>query len=136
MYFEGSEALVPGLLDWVETWVRPEGGAVHLAGISNGGISAFRVAGENPERFASMVVFPGFPRSDDDRAALEGLADIPVSMFVGEDDTGWVEPMSDAATRLRELGGEVVFEIVPGEGHIISTLADGRRVFDELDAAR
>lgn len=49
LFFQGSERLVPGFLDWVETWVSPEGGAPHVAGISNGGISSFRYAAQNPE---------------------------------------------------------------------------------------
>ena len=38
----------------------PEGGRFHVGGISNGGLSSFRVAVESPERFASLVVLPGF----------------------------------------------------------------------------
>lgn len=136
LFFDGSERLIPGFLDFVSSWVSPEGGAVHLSGISNGGISAFRVATENPDRFASVTVFPGFPRSDADVGALETLTSIPVNLFVGERDTGWVDPMTDAAERLTELGGDVTFEVFPDEGHLIGVLTDGVRIFDELDAAR
>jgi len=80
------------------------------------------------------VVFPGFPRTDADVANLAELADTPIGMFVGGNDPGWITPMQDAATALAELGGDVVLEIAPDEGHIIGSLSDGVRIFDELEA--
>jgi poly(3-hydroxybutyrate) depolymerase len=136
LFFQGAEAVVPDLLDWIETWVTPESGRFHVAGVSNGGLSAFRVAGQQPERVASLLVFPGYPRSDDDRAALDELASVPVRMFVGETDTGWREPMEATEVSILDLGGDVTLEIVAGEGHIIGALSDGVRIFAELDAAR
>jgi pimeloyl-ACP methyl ester carboxylesterase len=135
-FFEGSEALVPGLLDWIDTWVSPESGKPHLAGVSNGGLSSFRIVGQNPDRFRSVLVFPGFPRTEEDQAALSGLVDVPVRMFAGENDTGWVGPMQEALTTLTDLGADVTLEIFPGEGHIIGALSDGVQIFDELDALR
>jgi len=135
LYFQGSEVLIPSLLDWVETWVTPEGGAVHLAGISNGGRSAFRVAVQNPDRVASLVVFPGFP-DDQDLAGLEAIAGIPIHMFVGGNDTGWIAPTQVALDALTELGADASFEILEGEGHVMASLSDGKIVFDLLDAAR
>ena len=136
LYFNGSEALVPALLDWIESWVTLSGGRLHLAGISNGGISAFRVAGQNPDRFQSILVFPGFPSSDADREALADLAGVPVRIFVGEQDTGWIGSMEQTRATLADLGGDVTLEIVPDEGHVIRSLSDGVRIFDELDALR
>jgi pimeloyl-ACP methyl ester carboxylesterase len=135
-FFDGSEALVPGLLDWIDTWVTPEGGKPHVAGVSNGGLSSFRVAGQNPDRFRSVLVFPGFPRSEEDRAALDDLVDVPVRMFAGENDSGWVAPMQETVAALTGLGADATLEIFPGEGHIISALSDGVQIFDELDALR
>jgi len=135
-YFDGSEALIPGLVDWIATWVDIEGDRPHLAGISNGGISSFRLAANQPDGFASIVAFPGYPRGDGDRAALAELAGMPIHMFVGEADTNWVPPMQEAFDTLNELGGKVTFEIRAGEGHVMRSLSDGVEVFDLLDAAR
>ncbi len=136
LYFRGSETLIPGFLDFIESWVSPEGGGIHLTGISNGGISTFRVATQSPDRFRSVTTFPGFPASDADIEALETLIDIPVHMFVGGRDLGWIDPMEETASRLTELGGDVTYEVFPDEGHVIQALSDGVRIFDELDAAR
>ena len=136
LWFEASEAMSSELLDWVQGWVVPEGDAFHIIGVSNGGLSTFRVAGDHPDRVKSIVVFPGYPRSDADREALGGLAGIPVRMFVGGEDATWIAPMEDTEAALLALDGDVELEIVPGEGHIIGSLGDGVRIFDELDAAR
>ncbi|MBV1894663.1 MAG: hypothetical protein KUG57_11480, partial [Ilumatobacteraceae bacterium] len=64
------------------------------------------------------------------------LTEIPVRMFAGGEDTGWVVPMEETAAELEELGGDVELEIFPGEGHIVGALRDGVRVFDELDSSR
>jgi pimeloyl-ACP methyl ester carboxylesterase len=136
LFFDGSEEHIPGFLDWIHGWVRPEGDRVHLLGVSNGGISAFRIAGLLPDRVQSIVVFPGFPRTEADRSALAELTSIPVRMYVGENDTGWIASMEQASAELRDLGGDVTIEVVAGAGHIISSLGDGRQLFDDLDAAR
>jgi pimeloyl-ACP methyl ester carboxylesterase len=135
-FFDGSEALVPGLLDWIDSWVTPENGKPHVAGVSNGGLSSFRVAAQNPDRFRSVLVFPGFPSSEEDQAALGDLVDVPVRMFAGENDPGWVAPMQETVATLTELGADATLEIFPGEGHIIGALSDGVQIFDELDALR
>ena len=136
LWFDASETLSSELLDWVGGWVEPEGDRFHIVGVSNGGLSSFRVAGDHPDRVKSIVVFPGYPRSDDDRDALDDLAGIPVRMFVGGEDPTWITPMEDTEAALLALGGDVELEIVPGEGHIMGSLSDGARIFDELDAAR
>ncbi len=38
-----------------------EGGKGHLAGVSYGGLSAYRVITEYPDRFLSLTVLPGVP---------------------------------------------------------------------------
>lgn len=136
LFFQGSERLIPGFMDFIESWVTPEGGGIHLAGISNGGISAFRVATQNPDRIRSVTAFPGFPTTANDVEALETLTRIPVHLFVGERDLGWIDRMEQAASRLTELGGDVTYEVFADEGHVIGALNDGVRILDELDAAR
>lgn len=136
LYFRGSERLIPEFLATTATQYRPEGGKVHIAGISNGGISSFRIAGQHPELFHSLLVLPGFPQTDEDRTNMEALAAMPVVMFVGGNDTSWIGPMQAAADRLAELGGDVLFEIAPGEDHVIGSLAGGDRLFELLESFR
>ncbi len=135
LYFDGAEEFIPGLLDWVDTWVDVEGGKPHLVGVSNGGLSSFRAVGQNPDRFASVLVLPGFPRSGADRSNLEAV-DVPIRLFVGETDTAWVGPMQETFDTLSGRDADVTLEIFPGEGHQVVSLSDGVRIFDELDQLR
>lgn len=135
-FFDGSEALVPGFLDWVETWVTPEGDAPHVAGPSNGGISSFRYAVENPDRVQSVQVYPGFPRGDADRAALSDIADIPIRLYAGETDTAWVENAEDTLALLTELDADVELTVFEGEGHVPASTRDGVILFEQLESFR
>lgn len=136
LFFKGSETLIPEFLQQIAAQVTPEGGKFHLAGISNGGISSFRVALNNPDLFHSITVLPGFPPTDADIDKLAALKNIPVSMFVGQQDSVWVDKMKAAQTRLTELGGSATLDVVSGEGHVIQRLAGGRELFDLLDSLR
>jgi predicted esterase len=136
LFFRGSEALISGFIQWMTGWVDAEGGAPHLSGISNGGISAFRVLAENPTAFRSVLVFPGFPQSETDKAALTTISGVPIRMFVGETDESWATSMEEAFRTLADAGVDVTLEVVAGQDHFILSMTDGVRVFDELDALR
>ncbi len=136
LFFQGAEVLIPGLLDTVAAQLPVEGGRFHVAGISNGGISAFRIAENDPERFCSVVVFPGLPGNDRDFERLSRLKGIPVHMYVGEGDARWVTRMQATEARLRELESPVTLTVFPDEGHVIIRSLSADAVFDLLDAER
>lgn len=135
LFFQGSEAVMPAFLERIAQLYPPEGGQFYLGGVSNGGISAFRVAVAQPELFRAIVVLPGFPQSPDFQQ-LDKLAGIPVAMFVGERDTQWIPSMEAAQAELSRLGGEATLEIVPNEGHVIQSLTGGERLYDWLELHR
>lgn len=136
LFFQGSEAMIPEFLERTATVYQPEGGKYHLAGISNGGISAFRIAFNHPELIHSLLALPGLPRNEADFQKLERLTDIPVAMFVGAQDTGWIGRMEETEAELSRLGGQVSLEIVPNEGHVIQSLDGGEELFALLEAYR
>ncbi len=130
LFYDGaSAALVPGLLDALSAEYPPAGGKVHLSGVSNGGLSAFRAALDHPDRFRSLVVWPGYPPESSDAAKLVGLKNVPVVMIVGGDDSGWRQSAEATRDALTKLGGKVSLDVRPGEGHIIESLT-GAQLFD------
>ena len=135
LFFQGSEQYIPEFLDQL-AWIKPEDGRYHIAGVSNGGRSTFRIATLDPERFASVLVFPGFPDGPTDADSLADLAKLPIAMFVGGEDPGWIEPMTTTADTLESLGGTVTLDIRDGEGHIMRSLSDGVDIFNFLDSVR
>jgi pimeloyl-ACP methyl ester carboxylesterase len=135
-FFNGSEDVLPGLVDWLRSWVEPEGGAPHVAGVSNGGISAFRYAAGNPDEVRSIVTFPGFARSEDDVDGLAQLVDVPIRMFVGETDSSWVNAGENTLAAAQAAGIDSELTVFPGEGHIMTSTADGVLIFEQLESFR
>ncbi|MHC4989369.1 MAG: nuclear transport factor 2 family protein [Planctomycetota bacterium] len=134
-FFEGGERVIPPLLDAISGEFAIEGNAFHLAGNSNGGRGAFRVAGLHPDRFLSLTVLPGFPPAAEDEARLERLKDMPVFMYVGGDDRRWRERTEQTRVSLEALGVDVQATVLTGEGHVPPSL-DGTVVMEHLDGVR
>jgi dipeptidyl aminopeptidase/acylaminoacyl peptidase len=135
-FFQGSEVHLPEFMDRMAELYRPEGSKYHLAGISNGGLSAFRIALQYPERFHSVLALPGLPPTQAEFQELDLLVDIPVAMFVGEHDTQWRDGMEKTEQELARLGGNVFLKVVPDEGHVIQSLSGGEELFDLLESYR
>jgi len=135
LFFQGAERYLPELLDEISRTVKVEGDKVHLAGVSNGGLSAFRVALDHPERFASLVTLPGFPPTQADFDSLDRLRDLPISLFVGERDSNWRSQVQTTEMRLKELGARVSLTVMAGQGHVIQTLSSDQ-LFDLFDSYR
>jgi poly(3-hydroxybutyrate) depolymerase len=133
-FYSGLEQELPHLLDEVAQSVRVEGGKVHLAGVSNGGLSAYRVITEFPDRFLSLTVLPGVPPDARAFAALKDLKGIPVAAFVGGDDAAWARGSRAASQELDRLGVQNTLTIVPGSGHLVRL--DPGKLFDLLDQRR
>jgi pimeloyl-ACP methyl ester carboxylesterase len=134
-FFYQNPAPLVELLDLLDGVVVPEGGRWHVAGPSNGGLSAFRFATDDPQRIASVIGLPGYPASPASTTAVAALVDIPVVLFVGGDDPSWLEPMEAFATSLREAGGDVSLTVRPGQGHVIQDLS-ADELLDVLEGLR
>jgi poly(3-hydroxybutyrate) depolymerase len=133
-FYSGEENELSNLLDEVFKSVKFEGGKVHLAGVSNGGLSAYRVITEYPERFLSLTVMPGVPPDERAFHSLSRLRGIPVAAFVGGEDSGWLRGSQDTRKQLSELGIENTLEIVAGASHVVQL--DPAKLFDLLDSRR
>jgi predicted peptidase len=109
----------------------------HIAGMSNGGRSAFHIAAMYPQYFWSVIGFPGYlPDATPERVAA--LSNMCIYMHVGELDPGWLEDMGQQASMFRAKGLTVHFTIEKGEGHVMRTLAGpgSARLFKEIEEAR
>lgn len=96
----------------------------------------FRYAAQSPDRVQSLVVLPGFPQSQADRDTLAQLGDVPIRMYVGGADSGWIGPAEDTVEAVRGLGGDIDLTIFPGEGHVMASTADGTLIFEQLESFR
>jgi pimeloyl-ACP methyl ester carboxylesterase len=133
-FYSGAESELTNLLDEVSRFVVFEGGKVHLAGVSNGGLSAYRIITEYPARFLSLTVLPGVPPDEHAFNRLGGLKGIPVAAFVGGKDSEWVRGSQETKQKLDDLGIENTLEVVAGAGHVVPL--DPVKLFDLLDRRR
>lgn len=130
-----SVGLVSELLDEIAAEYPPEGGRFDLAGVSSGGLSAFMTALAYPERFRSLVVFPGYPPNGGDDPNLAKLKEIGVFMFVGGDDTQWLDACKLTEQTLKGLGYIVELHVFAGEQHIPHSLTSAD-IFDAIERIR
>jgi poly(3-hydroxybutyrate) depolymerase len=137
LFFEGGERIFPEFLKRILAEYKIQGNKFHIAGVSNGGISAFQVASLNPEYFLSITAFPGYLWVETP-AHIEAISKMCISMFVGEvDPMGWQSLMQKQTSEFRARGMTATYTVEKGEPHRIETLAGpgAHRLFDLFDQA-
>ncbi|MBV9508524.1 MAG: hypothetical protein JO323_26350 [Acidobacteriia bacterium] len=134
LFFEGGGRVFPAFLDQLLRDYKIKDRKFHIAGMSNGGRSAFFLAAAYPQYFLSVTGFPGY-LPNPDPARLKALAGLCIHMHVGELDSGWREEMEQQASLLRAKGMTVRLTVEKGQSHVISTLTgDGAaRLFEEIE---
>ena len=137
LFFEGGERIFPEFLTKILAEYKIADNKFHIAGQSNGGISAFHVAATYPQYFWSVTGFPGY-LPDATPARVGALAKMCINMHVGELDTGWKEEMQQQAAQFRAKGMTVRITVEKGQSHRLDTLAgDGAaRLFNQFEEAR
>jgi poly(3-hydroxybutyrate) depolymerase len=137
LFFEEGARVFPKFITDLLSDFKVDGGKFHIAGMSNGGLSAFYIATLYPQYFLSVTGFPGL-LNDATAAKLKALAGMCINMHVGELDPEWLSAMKQQAEELRSLGFQVRFTIEPNQPHRLATLAgDGAaRLFNQFDEAR
>ncbi len=110
---------------------------LHIAGMSNGGRSAFHIAAMYPEYFLSVTGFPGY-LPDPTPERVSALAKMCIYMHVGEFDAGWLGQMQQQASMFRARSYSVRFTVEKNEGHVMRTLIgpSSARLFTQIEEAR
>jgi len=137
LFFEHGARIFPQFIEQMLKDYNIKDGKFHIAGMSNGGLSAFHIAAAYPQYFWTVTGFPGYlPDAKPQRVAA--LAKLCINMHVGELDSGWLEAMQEQARQFRAKGYSVAFTVEKGQSHVIGTLAgDGAaRLFDEIAKGR
>jgi len=117
LFFErGADGIFPEFLDQILRDYKIEAGKLHIAGASNGGLSAFHIAAMYPQYFRSLTGFPGYLREESD-SRINALKPLCIYMHVGERDPEWLVPMQRQSEILQQKGLCVHFSIEPDQGH-------------------
>jgi poly(3-hydroxybutyrate) depolymerase len=137
LFFEEGARVFPEFITKLLADFKVDGGKFHIAGMSNGGLSAFHIAAMYPRYFLSVTGFPGFLR-DPTAARMQALSGMCINMHAGELDPDWLSAMKQQSEQFRAQGYQVRFTVEAGQPHRLETLAgDGAaRLFDQFDEAR
>jgi poly(3-hydroxybutyrate) depolymerase len=137
LLYRGGEKIFPAFLTKILGDYKILESKFHIAGVSNGGISAFHIAAAYPNYFWSITGLPGYlPEATE--ARIHSISNMCVNMFVGELDSRWVTRVQEQAAQLRQQGLTVQFSIEKDQGHVMGTLegAGAGRLFDQFEQAR
>ena len=136
LFVQDGARIFPEFLDKLLADYKIRDNKFHIAGMSNGGLSAFHIAASYPQYFWSVTGFPGY-LPDATPARVNALAKMCIYMHVGEMDGGWRQSMQEQAAAFRAKGFTVRMTVEKGESHVIGALTgDGAaRLFEEIEAA-
>ena len=137
LFFEGGEKVFPEFFAKILADYNVLDKKFHIAGVSNGGISAFHIAAMYPQYFWSVTGFPGF-LPDYNPQRIHALSGMCVNMYAGELDQEWAQQEAGQAAGFRAQGMKVEIAVEKGQGHVMETLsgAGAARLFDQFEEAR
>jgi poly(3-hydroxybutyrate) depolymerase len=137
LFFESGDRVFPAFIVKILSDYKIQQNKLHIAGVSNGGLSAFHIASLYPQYFWSVTGLPGF-LDDPSPEHLRALSKLCIYMYAGEMDPGWLRSEQQQAAKFRSQGYTVEFNEEKGEGHVMRTL-DGKgaaRLFKQFEQAR
>ena len=138
LFFDEGDRIFPEFLKMILADFKIQDNKFHVAGPSNGGISALHVAAANPQYFLSVTAFPGYMWEPTDEK-LQAISKMCVFMYVGEfDPYRWHAEMNREAEALRAKGTVARYSVELGQPHRLETLAgdNAGRLFDGFAEAQ
>jgi poly(3-hydroxybutyrate) depolymerase len=136
VFFASADRVFPDFLDAILKEYRVEGGKLHVAGHSNGGLSAFHVASLYPQYFRTLTGYPGLLDDGSNARRIQALKPMCVFMHVGELDAGWKSAMERQYHELKGKGYRIQFTVEPEQVHRLKAqeINLSKRLFDQIEA--
>jgi predicted peptidase len=137
LFFEQGDRVFPAFIDKLLSDYKIKENKFHIAGVSNGGLSAFHIASLYPKYFWSVTGLPGF-LDDGSPERVQALSKLCVYMYAGEMDPGWLRSERTEAAKFKNQGFTVEFNEEKGQGHVMRTLEGpgSARLFKQFEQAR
>jgi poly(3-hydroxybutyrate) depolymerase len=137
LFFQEGDRVFPAFLDMIRKDYKVAG-KIHIAGHSNGGLSAFHIAAKYPQYFSTVTGYPGLYEDNpeaDYPAALKGLC---LYMHAGDMDPEWRTAMQQEAKAMSAEGFRIKFTVEPNSTHRLKAadLGLSKRLFDEIESCR
>jgi poly(3-hydroxybutyrate) depolymerase len=136
LFFEGADRIFPEFLDFVLKTYKMTG-KLHVAGHSNGGLSAFHIAAKYPQYFSTVTGYPGL-LDGPDREKAGAIKSMCLFMHVGDLDESWKSIMKSEAAQLKNQGYKTQFSIEPKQVHRLKAgeINLSARLFDEIESCK
>jgi len=137
LFFEEGDRVFPAFIVKLLSDYKIQQNKFHIAGVSNGGLSAFHIASLYPQYFWSVTGLPGF-LDDGSPERVQALSKLCIYMYAGEMDPGWLRSERTEAARFKSQGYTVEFNEEKGQGHVMRTLEGpgAARLFKQFEQAR
>ena len=137
LFFQGADRVFPAFLDQILKDYRIRGGKLHVAGHSNGGLSAFHVAALYPRYFATLTGYPGLLDAGD-LARAAAIKPLCIFMHVGDMDDGWRGAMQQQSNNLSRQGYRIRFTVEKNQVHRLDAGAINLspRLFDQIESCQ
>jgi len=138
LFFEGADRVFPDFFTQLLRDYKVKGRKFHIAGHSNGGSSAFHIAGKFPQYVATVTGYPGLFNGAADYARAPALKGVCLFMHVGERDSGWMQAMDDQARDLKRQGYRISITVEPNQVHRIKAAEVNLspRLFNEIESCK
>jgi len=133
LFFEGADRIFPAFIDQMLRDYHVS--KVHVAGHSNGGLSAFHIAARYPKYFSTVTGYPGL-LDGPDRALANAVKDKCLFMHVGDRDSGWMPAMQEQAKDLASRGFKIRITVEKDQVHRLKAqeIDLSRRLFDDIES--
>ena len=137
LFFEQGDRVFPAFIEKLLGDYKIQENKFHIAGVSNGGLSAFHIASLYPKYFWSVTGLPGF-LDDGAPEHVQALSKLCIYMYAGEMDPGWLRSERTEAAKFKNQGFTVEFNEEKGQGHVMRTLEGpgAARLFKQFEQAR
>jgi len=135
LFFEKGDRIFPQFIEQLLKDYKIEDGKFHIAGHSNGGLSAFHIAAKYPRYFRTVTGFPGYLPEDENADVIKPMC---IFMHVGERDLVWQGAMEPEMERLKTRGFRIQYKVEPKEPHLIQALQGTgvKRLFDQFESCK
>jgi poly(3-hydroxybutyrate) depolymerase len=137
LFFQDADRIFPDFLNAIIRDYKIRDGKLHIAGHSNGGLSAFHVASRYPKYFTTLIGYPGLLDSREP-ALMQALKPLCVFMHVGDQDGGWMGAMQREAETMRQQGFKIRITVEKNQVHRLKAqeINLSNRLFEEIESCK
>lgn len=137
LFFQNGDRVFPAFLDTIREDYRVAG-KIHIAGHSNGGLSAFHIAALYPAYFSTVTGYPGLYEDNPEAEFPAALKSMCLYMHVGDMDPDWRMAMEAEAHDIGGQGYRIKLTVEKNQTHRLKApeLNLSKRLFDEIESCR